>query len=70
MSVFDGKTEEELRAWAEAASYEDLLYAWRFEPAGSPLFAGETGKYVGQRMAALRAADPSGHVRASKSIGW
>lgn len=52
-------------------SYEELLYNWRFAPAGDPWFQDKTGKYLGERMKELR-NEPGGqerHVSASKSIG-
>ena len=51
-------------------SYEALLSHWRFAPAGDPWFAGETGKYWGERMAELRKGNNAQHVVASKKIGW
>lgn len=51
-------------------SYEELLRHNRHAPLGDPWFEGETGKYWGERMAKMRAADPGGAVAASKRIGW
>ena len=50
-------------------SYEELLYEWRFSPAGNPWFEGRTGKYWIRRMMILidQGAD---HVAISKKIGW
>lgn len=62
-------TTDEMRAWIDAASYEELLRHWRSAPAGDPFFAGEIGRYYSQRMAEKRAQDPAEHVRASKAIG-
>ncbi len=64
-------TQEE-KDWIDTTSYESLLFKWRFEPtgSGSPWFEGETGKYYAKVLAERRAADPEGHVRASKHIGW
>lgn len=60
----------EQKEWIDNASYEQLLSRWRFAPVGSPWFQGEVGDYYKQVMARKRDADPDGHVRASKSIGW
>lgn len=56
----------------DAMSYETLLDCWRHSPVGSPMFQGDNGKYVQQRMRELRAA-PNGdamHTAASKAVGW
>ena len=60
----------EQKEWIDQASYEDLLRRWRFAPVGDPFFQGDTGDYYSKIMGELRAADPAGHVAASKSIGW
>lgn len=63
--------EEEIKAWIDNASYEDLLRKWRFTPTGSPFFQGEMGNYYQVVMARKRqAAGEAEHVRASKAIGW
>ena len=62
---------DELKRWIDGASYEELLSRWRFAPVGSPLFAGDTGDYYSEVMAAKRKeVGNDEHVRASKSIGW
>lgn len=38
-------TEEEMKEWIDNASYEELLFKWRFAPVGHPLFRGATGDY-------------------------
>ena len=60
----------EQKKWIDEASYEDLLRKWRFASVGEPMFQGDTGKYYSKVMNEQRSADPGGHVRASKSIGW
>lgn len=61
----------EQKAWIDGASYEDLLYKTRFEPIGSPWFAGECGIYFESVVSEKRAAaGVDGHIAASKSIGW
>lgn len=61
----------EQRAWIDSATYEDLLHKHRFEPIGSPWFAGETGIYFENALLDKRAeVGVEGHIAASKSIGW
>ncbi len=60
----------ELKAKIDAATYEELLRRWRFAPAGTPIFQGESGEYYGKAMAAKRVQDPAGATAASKRIGW
>lgn len=54
----------------ENATVEDLLSMVRFEPIGSPRFAGEQGEKIMKRLAELRDEDPAAYVAASKRIGW
>ena len=63
-------TIEAMKQEIDRMSYEELLRHWRFAPVGDPFFSGEAGAYYTERMRTLRSADPEGHVRASKSIGW
>ena len=59
------------KQWIDAASYEELLRKWRFEPSGSDWFAGDVGAYFVAAM--KRKREEIGHdaaVQASKSIGW
>lgn len=60
----------ENKASIDKMDYESLLYRWRNAPVGDPWFQGETGDYWKQRMTELRNANPAGHVKASKNIGW
>lgn len=60
----------EMKRWIDNATIYDLLYKWRFSQAGEPFFQGEVGKYYTKVMAAKRAANPEGWVRASKTMGW
>lgn len=60
----------ENKAHIDSLSHYQLLSRWRFTPAGDPWFQGETGKYWGERMAALKAANPAQAVADSKAIGW
>lgn len=60
-----------MKNWIDSSSYESLLSKWRFAPAGSPYFQGETGQYYSKVMAEKRKQVGQGeHVRASKAIGW
>lgn len=59
----------ELKKKIDSMSYESMLYQWRFAPAGTPLFQGESGEYFAERMEKLR-AEGADHVEASKRIGW
>ena len=60
----------ENKAAIDEMTYEQLLRRWRFSPSGDPWFQGETGEYWSKRMKELRQKNPSGHVAASKRIGW
>lgn len=60
----------EQKTWIDNATYMHLLRRWRFAPAGDQMFQGDTGDYYQKVMAEKRSANPSGHVAASKSIGW
>ena len=64
------KLTPENKAHIDALSYEQLLSRWRFNTVGDLWFQDETGQYWGERMEALRNADPGGAVAASKSVGW
>ena len=64
-------TEQEMKAWIDKASYEELLRHWRFAPVGDPFFCGEVGQYYTKRMHERRAEEGNDvHVAASKAIGW
>ena len=58
------------KAWIDGSSYEDLLRRNRFGESGDTIFQGKCGDYFVKVMAEKRAADPVGHVAASKRIGW
>ena len=60
---------EEGKAWIDGASYEELLYRWRFGPIGSPWFVGKLGEYYKKVLAAKRNAE-SNPGCVSKRIGW
>lgn len=59
---------EKIKRWIDNASYEDLLYRWRFASLGDPMFQGETGDYYAAVMKEKRLSVD--HVQASKNIGW
>lgn len=64
-------TEEEMKAWTESASYEELLRRWRFAPPGDPFFRGKMGDYYSVVMSQKRAqVGPDEAARVSKRIGW
>jgi len=64
-------TPEEMKAWIDKSSYEQLLSHWRFAPAGDSLFTGEIGDYYKEKMTEKRSkVSDEEAVRASKSIGW
>ena len=64
-------TDEQMKAWIDGATYEQLLAKWRFEPAGSLWFQGEVGDYYETAMKRKREETPhEEQVAASKRIGW
>jgi hypothetical protein len=65
-------TEQEMIAWIDGASYEELLSKWRFAPAGDPFFKGPVYDHYCAKMKEKRNASggQAEHARASKSIGW
>ena len=60
----------ENKAHIDGLTLEQLLECWRNSPPGTSWFMGESGKYWGERMTALRNEKPAEWVSASKSIGW
>jgi hypothetical protein len=63
---------QDMKDWIDNASYESMLYRWRFSPAdsSSPWFQGEVGEYYAQVMFKKRDNDQYGAVLASKRVGW
>ena len=63
---------KEYKEWIDNASYEEMLYRWRFAPSdsSSPWFQGDVGEYYAQIMFRKRDADKWGAVMASKRVGW
>ncbi len=64
---------EEQKQWIDNASYEDMLRRNRYGPIGDPMFQSGTElcdyfKEVFKRK--RQEAGDSGHVTASKRIGW
>jgi len=63
--------EQEMRAWIDNASYEELLRKNRFAPSGDPIFRGSVGAYFIFIMGVRRAqVGNEEHVRASKAVGF
>ena len=63
--------EEYLRFMIDNASYKELLFRWRFSPAGDPIFKGALGEYYLVVMDKKREnIGQEEHVKISKSIGW
>ncbi|NIP92209.1 MAG: hypothetical protein GWO24_01540 [Akkermansiaceae bacterium] len=63
--------EELLRAWIDAASYEELLTRWRHAPVGDPIFRAGVGDYYARVMKRRREeVGCDEHVRISKRIGY
>ena len=64
-------TPEEMKTWIDNASYEDMLFKWRFAPTGSLWFQGEVGVYFDETIRKKRAEiGEEAAIRASKSVGW
>ena len=71
MKPRDAMNDEELIAWINAASLEDLLRKWRFEPPPSPLFMGRVGEHYKTIMAIRRdELGPDAWTAASNKVGW
>ena len=64
-------TDDEMKAFIDAASYEQLLQMNRYEPLGSPWMCGEVGQHFSHRFEELRSTMTHGElVGASKAVGW
>jgi hypothetical protein len=64
-------TEQEMKQWIDNASYHDLFYKWRFEPAGSPWFQPPIGDYFAEVFTQRKKEiSPEEHTATSKAIGW
>jgi hypothetical protein len=64
-------TPEKMKAWIDNATYEQLLSKWRYEPIGSPWFAGELGKYYSDVMKKRREEiSDEEKIATSKKVGW
>jgi hypothetical protein len=62
-------SEEQIKAWIDSASYEDLLRKWRTAPAGDPFFQGKMGDYYSVVMSERRAqVGPDEAARISKFL--
>lgn len=62
-------TTEEMIAWIDQASYEDLLRKWRFAPIGDPFFLDQQVQlhYVESMGSKGKSVDTAA---ASKRVGW
>jgi hypothetical protein len=64
-------TEAEMIAWIDNADIYALLSRSRFEPIGSPWFAGAVGDHYNATITKRRAeAGPGEWTAASKAVGW
>lgn len=64
-------TPEEMKAWIDTASYEEMLNKWRFEPSGTPWFQGEVGIYFDEAISKKREEiGEEAAIRANKNVGW
>jgi len=60
-----------MKTWIDNASYEELLYKWRFAESGDPFFSGEMGEYYSKVIREKRdALEPGIAAAISKKIGW
>jgi len=64
-------TPEQMMAWIDGASYEQLLRKWRHEPAGNPFFVGDVGLHFSQVMEQKKLLlGEAERVAVSKRVGW
>ena len=64
-------TIEQMKAWVNQASYEELLSKWRFASIGDPFFSTpEVSEYFHQHLIEKRRETTDDGVAASKRIGW
>lgn len=69
--IAKNESNEQMRAWIDSASYEELLRRNRFAEIGDPIFQSEIGKYFFKIMREKRSKiENSEHVKISKKIGW
>jgi hypothetical protein len=61
---------EKRKELIDGMKYEQLLYHWRFAPAGDGFFIGEVGRYFEKRMSELRDELGEEAIKISKKIGW
>lgn len=59
----------ELKAKIDKLDYFSLLEEWRYAPAGTPIFQGESGNYWRERMEYLRSL-PGGIENAVAASKW
>ena len=58
-----------VKADIDSKSHFELLRERRVSPIGDPRFQGDSGKYWGERVEALRAADPRQGSANSRGVG-
>ena len=62
---------EKTKQYIDSLSYYEMLSKWRFSPAGTTLFQGETGKYFSKRMnEKKKELTHEELVATSKQLGW
>ena len=61
---------ESLKTKIDNMTITQLLHKYRFGKIGDPIFQGDSGVYLSEKLFTARAADPEAWVRASKEIGW
>jgi len=64
-------TKKEMLKWIDSATYEELMYRWRFAPASDPFFQGEVGDYYKRKLLEKKRGIPQEkQVAISKKLGW
>lgn len=62
---------EQTKKEIDAMNYEQMLSNWRFCPAGSHLFQGDTGQYFSKVMQDKKSKLAAGQAaQISKDVGW
>ena len=63
-------TIKDMKAWVDNASYEELLWKWRFASSGDPFFRNYTGMGDYYRSAMNKKGKTVDKVAISKRVGW
>lgn len=59
------------KKWIDNATYNELLYRWRFGKTGDPIFQGDIGEYFSKIMREKRSLlNDAEQVQSSKRVGW